>query len=232
MSTVSFLLPDGARVHVPVRVVLNAGYAGRAQDIVAAHIAELAALGVSAPSSTPVVYPLAPYLALQTTEIGAAHGHTSGEAEWALIVAGHTERDILITTASDHTDRDLEVHGVGWSKNAGSDVLAGSAWRLVDIADHFDRIRLTASVRSGEAEPIVIQDSTLDALLTPSYWLQRLEAQGLKTPGTVLLSGTIPMRAGVDQFADRWQVRLSDPITGLDIECGYDIRRLPELVID
>lgn len=127
MSTVSFLLPDGDRVSVPVRVVLNAGYAGRAQDVVAAHIAELAALGVSAPSSTPVVYPVAPYLAMQSTEIGAAHGHTSGEAEWALIVAGEQERDILITAASDHTDRDLEVFGVGWSKNAGPDVLAGSA---------------------------------------------------------------------------------------------------------
>lgn len=77
----------------------------------------------------------------------------------------------------------------------------------------------------------MIQHSTLGTLLPPSYWLKRLKGQGLKSPGTVLMSGTIPMRAGIDQFADRWQVQLSDPITGLDIECRYDVRRLPELVI-
>ena len=46
-------------------------------------------------------------------------------------------------------------------------------------------------------------------LLPPSYWLKELGDRVV--PGTVLLSGTIPMIPGVDQFADAWRVELTDP---------------------
>jgi hypothetical protein len=49
-------------------------------------------------------------------------------------------------------------------------------------------------------------------------------------PGTVLLSGTIPMHPGVDQFAASWRVELGDPATGAVIRCQYAVRRLPEPV--
>ena len=53
MSQLSFTLPDGSIESVDVSALLNAGYAGRNQDEVASHIAELAALGVPAPTTTP-----------------------------------------------------------------------------------------------------------------------------------------------------------------------------------
>jgi hypothetical protein len=48
-----FTLPDGTTRSVTVTRLFNAGYAGRAQEEVAAHVAELAELGVPAPSVTP-----------------------------------------------------------------------------------------------------------------------------------------------------------------------------------
>ena len=51
------------------------------------------------------------------------HGRTSGEAEWALVITGPID-DVLLTAACDHTDRELEVHGVAWSKNARAGRLA------------------------------------------------------------------------------------------------------------
>jgi 2-keto-4-pentenoate hydratase/2-oxohepta-3-ene-1,7-dioic acid hydratase in catechol pathway len=225
VSTLSFDLDGGERVSMTVTTLLNGGYAGRSQDDVAAHVRELAELGVPAPTTTPSLYPVAPYLAQQTGEVAAQHDRTSGEAEWALVVAGPQERDLLLTVACDHTDRALEVHGVAWSKQAGPDVLGRKAWRLVDVADRLDEIELTAWA-DGER----IQAGTLAELLTPGYWVDVLRDRDLLRPGTVLLSGTIPMREGVNQFAGTWRVELRDPATGDTIECAYQVVRMPEAI--
>lgn len=127
MAVLTFELPDGSTCEVDLVQVLNAGYAGRSQHDVAAHVAELAELGVPGPSVTPALYPVPPYLAQQTERVAVQHGRTSGEAEWALVVAEGGE--LLLTAACDHTDRDLEVHGVAWSKNAGPDVASNWATR-------------------------------------------------------------------------------------------------------
>lgn len=219
MSNLRFDLPDGSRVAVTVTTLLNGGYAGRSQDDVAAHVRELAELGVPAPTETPSLYPVAPYLAQQTDDVPVQHGRTSGEAEWALVV---TDDDVLLTVACDHTDRALEVHGVAWSKQAGPDVLGRGAWRLSDVADRIDRIELTAW-----ADDVEIQVGTLAELLTPAYWVDVLRARDLLRPGTVLLSGTIPMREGVNQFASSWRVELRDPETGGTIDLAYRVRPLP-----
>ncbi|MFJ4685515.1 DUF2848 domain-containing protein [Streptomyces sp. NPDC088789] len=225
MAVLKFELPDGTTREVSVTQVLNAGYAGRSQDDVAAHVAELAELGVPAPSVIPALYPISPYLAQQTETVAAQHGRTSGEAEWALVVADDGE--LLLTAACDHTDRELEVHGVAWSKNAGPDVLARRAWRLADVAPRLDELTLRAWVTHGDRET-VIQDGTLAELLTPAYWVDVLRAREALLPGTVLISGTIPMSHGVDQFADAWRVELGDPATGETIDLAYAVRRLPE----
>ncbi|MGI3228046.1 DUF2848 domain-containing protein [Streptomyces sp. GTA36] len=190
MAVLTFELPDGSTREVDVVQVLNAGYAGRSQDDVAAHVAELAELGVPGPSVTPALYPVSPYLAQQTERVAVQHGRTSGEAEWALVVAQGGE--LLLTAACDHTDRDLEVHGVAWSKNASPDVLARRAWRLADVESRIDEITLRAWVSHDGAET-EIQTGTLAELLTPGYWVDVLRSRGELTPGTVLISGTIPM---------------------------------------
>ncbi|TRW77548.1 DUF2848 domain-containing protein [Mycolicibacterium sp. 018/SC-01/001] len=219
----TFELPDGSTVAVQPATVLNAGYAGRNQDEVAAHIAELAELGVPAPSVTPALYPVSPYLAQQTDIVHAQHDHTSGEAEWALVITD--DEDVLLTVACDHTDRTLETHSVAWSKNAAPDVLGTKAWRLSEIADRLDEITLKAWVGADET---LIQSGSMADLLGPDYWLGVLRERGWFRPGTVLLSGTITMLPDVDQFADAWKVELSDPATGFTSTCRYRIQLMPE----
>ncbi|TCO64295.1 uncharacterized protein DUF2848 [Actinocrispum wychmicini] len=218
-----FSLPDGQRVSVEVRSVLNAGFSGRSDDVVAAHIAELAALGIPAPNVTPCLYPVAPYLATQSGEVLVQHGRTSGEVEWALVI---TRDDVLLTVASDHTDRDLERHGVGWSKQVAPNVLSHQAWRFAEVAERMDAMTLTAWVRNGEWTEI--QNGTCADLQPPKYWLDVMEANNLHVPGTVLMSGTLPMRRGVNQFADAWRGELSDPTTGRTLTAEYHVRRLPD----
>jgi Protein of unknown function (DUF2848) len=226
MSQLSFTMPDGSIESVDVTALLNAGYAGRNQAEVASHIAELAALGVPAPTATPALYPISPYLAQQTDRVYVQHGRTSGEAEWALII---TDNDVLITAACDHTDRDLEVHSVAWSKNAAPDVLGTKAWRLSDIADRLDDIALEAWVGHGDTLEL-IQQGTLGDLLAPKYWLDVLTERGDARPGTVLISGTISMLHGVNQFADTWKVAMTDPATQDVIGVEYQTVRMPESI--
>jgi hypothetical protein len=88
---------------------------------------------------------------------------------------------------------------------------------------------MRADVGEDEDGEQRVQDVQADAeLLPPSYWLDVLRERGLHTAGTVLISGTIPMVHGVDQFADSWRVELGDPATGETIELAYRVRRLPE----
>ncbi|WP_294569906.1 DUF2848 domain-containing protein [uncultured Arthrobacter sp.] len=224
MTTLSFDLADGTRQDVRVTHLLNAGHSGVEAEKVEAHIAELAELGIPGPSVVPALYPISPYLAQQTGEVSVQHARTSGEAEWALVITGS---GILITAACDHTDRVLEVHGVAWSKNASPDVLGREAWKLHDVEDHLDRITLRAWVGSDGREEL-IQDSTLGALLSPGYWLGVLTDMGLHEPGTVLMSGTVPMIQGVNQFASTWRVEMTDPATGHSIAVAYEVVPMPE----
>lgn len=230
MTRCSFSLPDGSTREVAVTQLFNAGYAGRDQEGVAAHIAELAELGVPAPSTTPTMCAVAPYLAQQTDAVQVQHGQTSGEAEWAMILTeSYPETgEVLLAAACDHTDRALEVHGVAWSKNAAPDVLSGGAWLLSDLDDHLEQIRIVGRVASGDGDWQTIQDGTVADLLLPSYWLGVLKERGLDLPGTVLISGTIPMDASVDQFADRWQVELVDETLGRSVACEYAVGVMAE----
>jgi 2-keto-4-pentenoate hydratase/2-oxohepta-3-ene-1,7-dioic acid hydratase in catechol pathway len=225
LPVLHFRLPDGSPRDVEIRYALNGGYAGRDNAQVKSHIDELAALGVPGPSRIPTLYPVSAMIVAQVSTVQAPHGRTSGEAEWALVV-GETIEELLLTCACDHTDRALEVHGVAWSKQSAPDVLGDIAWPLADIADRLDGFTLKAWVRHGETETL-IQDGRAGQLLPPSYWIAELSARGLLRPGTVLLSGTIPMIPGVDQFADGWRVELADPC-GEVSRVRYDIERLAQ----
>lgn len=209
--------------------MLNAGYAGRNQDEVSHHIAELAELGVPGPTVTPALYPVSPYLAQQTTTVHTQHGRTSGEAEWALVIVGESDSavaddDVLLTVACDHTDRELETHSVAWSKNAAPDVVGRQAWRLSEVRDRLDDITLKAWVGADED---LIQSGSMKDLLSPDYWLGVLRERDLFRPGTVLLSGTITMAPNVDQFSDVWKVELADPAAARTLTCQYRTVPMP-----
>jgi hypothetical protein len=140
--------------------------------------------------------------------------------EWAIVVA--TDGRILLTLACDHTDRELEVHGIAWSKNASPDVLAKDAWLLSEVEDHIDDLTLTAWVTNNGVEE-QIQKATLGDLLPPAHWVGVLKDRDLLNPGTVLISGTVNMVEGVNQFADGWRAELTDPVLGRTISLAYDV---------
>jgi len=223
MASLRLGMANGRSRTIDVHWVFNAGYAGRDSPQVQQHVDELAALGVPAPAHVPSLYPLSNLLARQDRVVQVPHGRTSGEAEWALVVGDSTD-DLLVTAACDHTDRDLEVHGVAWSKQSAPDLIGDLAWRWSDIADDFDSFTLRAWVTHHGSQEL-ISDGSPAELLSPSYWIDRLEKAGLLRPGTVLLSGTIAMIEGVDQFAEAWRVQLAAP-DGHTSQVAYRVEQL------
>ena len=222
MSTLQFELSTEDPVMVEVTALFNAGFAGRDAAATRAHIEELEHLGIPAPTSVPAVYSLPPYLATQDSEIVVRSERTSGEVEAAVILLGPDPDDVLLTVASDHSDRELETHEIAAGKAAAPDVFAKQAWRLRDVSERLEKLQLRAWV--GPRQSAAIQHGSLGDVLSVDHWLERLREQDLFVAGTLLLLGTIPMIPGVDQFQDHWRIELADPVANRLIACSYHVR--------
>ena len=223
MPKVSLQVVGAGARDIEIRWVFNGGYAGRDTAEVQHHVDELAALGVPGPTRVPSLYPLSNFLLSQGSSVQVPHEKTSGEAEWALVIGDNPE-EVFLTAACDHTDRALETHGVAWSKQSAPDFLGTVAWRWEDIRSRFDAFSLKAWVTNDGVESL-IQNGSPAQLLSPDYWLEQLREAGLARPGTLLMSGTIPMVPGVNQFAAEWRVELSDQ-DGHTSEVSYRVDQL------
>src|SRR3712207_3980764 len=87
------------------RRVLMAGYTGRDQAAVQAHIDELREHGVPAPKRVPILFPSTADRLTQDDEIEVLGDRTSGEAELVLL---YHEGRTYVAAGSDHTDREVE----------------------------------------------------------------------------------------------------------------------------
>lgn len=221
--TVLELETTQGQIRVPVRRVFNAGFTGRDSTKVQAHVTELADLGVRPPQQVPTLYPLASHLVQQVSTVQVPHTRTSGEAEWALVIDDEP-MDPWLTVASDHTDRELEVHDIACSKQVVPNVIGRTAWRLSTL--DVDAMTLRAWVSNSGPE-MLIQSGELNGMLPPAYWLDQLRDHGWLERGTVLLGGTIPMDPNVDPFASKWRVELATA-EGDTSTVQYRCDRLPD----
>ncbi|MCI3205391.1 MULTISPECIES: DUF2848 domain-containing protein [Pandoraea] len=213
---------DGApmRVDVQVDTLIIAGWAGRDQDAVEHHIAELAALGVRRPSSTPCFYRLAPALLSQDAAIDVVGQTSSGEAECVLVRHGD---DLFVSIGSDHTDREVEAYGVTVSKQVCAKPVAREAWRFADVAAHWDRLTMRSWVTT-DGERRLYQEGNVDGLLSPQELMAKLGTQGLP-PGAAMFCGTLAAIGGV-AGGEQFEIELHDPVLGRTIRHCYATRAL------
>ena len=175
------------------------------------HVDELAELGVPAPDERADALPAepparAPGPTSSRCRTAARPARRSGRWSWA-----SSPDDLLVAAACDHTDRDLEVHGVAWSKQSAPDIIGDLAWRWDGVADRFDDFTLRAWVTHDDE-----RGADLRRLAGRAAAPRRTGSSGWTrpaccAPARVLLSGTIPMIEGVDQFADGLAGRAGRP---------------------
>lgn len=214
----------GELVQVDVDRMVNAGYSGRDEEAVQAHIDELVADGVAAPDQVPATYAVAPNsLRADPEAIQVVGEHTSGEAEFGLVRAGG---ETYVVAASDHTDRALERESVQKAKQIAPNVVSRDAWRFAEVQDHWDEIELHAwTTVDGERQRY--QDDTLAALLSPADILDVVhERYGEVAGGEMVLSGTVGTLGGEVQPGSRFEVELADPVRDGSLSVGYDVKTL------
>jgi hypothetical protein len=224
-KTLQFRLANGAEtiaLDIPVRHIICAGYSGRSQAAVQEHVQELIALGMPAPSSTPIFFKVSNYLATSATDVTVQDRFTSGEAEFVLVFHNG---ETFVTCGSDHTHRGLEKYSIPGAKQMHPKILAPELWKFDDVAENWDRMILR-SWATVDGVRSLYQEATLAHIMAPGPLLQECEKQfKTREEGSVFMSGTIPTIHGL-VYADHFAFELHDPSRNRSIRHSYDVSLL------
>jgi hypothetical protein len=200
-----------------------AGWTGRDPVARDKHIAELEAIGIARPATTPIYYRVSARRLTTEDSIEVCGNDSSGEVEFVLI--GWQDR-IFVGLGSDHTDRKVETYSVTVSKQMCDKPIAPVLWELEEVIDHWDRMILRAyACIKGKRE--LYQQGTLDAMLPVSELIARGFEGGKLPDGCAMFGGTFAAIGGI-RPADRFEFELEDPVLKRTIRHGYDVITMPE----
>jgi hypothetical protein len=209
---------------LPIEQAVIAGWTGRDPVARDKHIAELEALGVPRPATTPIYYRVsARRLTLEDT-IAVSGEDSSGEVEFVLI--GWQGR-IFVGCGSDHTDRKVETYSITVSKQMCDKPIASELWELEDVIAHWDRLILRSHAWI-DGQRVLYQEGTLDGMLGVEELIGRCFGSGGLPDGCAMFGGTIAAKGGI-RPASRFEIELEDPVRKRKIQHAYDIVTLPVL---
>ena len=198
------------------------GWTGRDPVARDKHIAELEAIGIARPASTPIYYRVAARRLTTEDSIEVSGTESSGEVEFVLI--GWQGR-IFVGAGSDHTDRKVEAYGVTVSKQMCDKPIAPVLWELEEVAGHWDQMILRSHAWIGGAR-VLYQEGTLDSMLPVAELIQRgFDCAGFPD-GCAMFGGTFAAKGGI-RPASRFEFELEDPVLKRSIRHGYDVIELP-----
>ena len=216
--------------HGPIRIDIKAGviagWTGRNADAVAHHIAELAEIGVPAPTTVPLYYRVSDLMFTTDSQIQCLDDTASGEAEPTLVDDG--ER-LYLGLGSDHTDRKLEAYSVAHSKQICPKPMAPFLWDFDEVSGHLDDIRIRSFIREG-GDWVPYQDGTLAAIrpLAELIAANPLTRDGTRlAAGTAMMCGTFAVLSGGVRPAKEFRMEMIDDRLGRRIEHAYHMITLP-----
>ena len=201
-----------------------AGWTGRDPVARDKHIAELAAIGIARPASTPIYYRVAARRLTTEDSIEVSGTESSGEVEFVLI--GWQGR-IFVGAASDHTDRKVEAYGVTVSKQMCDKPIAPVLWELEEVVGHWDQMILRSHAWIDGAR-VLYQEGTLDSMLPVAELIERGFGGAGFPDGCAMFGGTFAAKGGI-RPASRFEFELEDPVLKRSIRHGYDVIELPVL---
>lgn len=217
---------DGRELDFEPRRIIIAGYTGRNQHEVRAHIRELAAQGIPAPAEIPTIFHATLDRLTTAHEVEVLGGDAAGEAEAVLLVGA---RDLWVAVGSDYTDRELEKVNIAAAKQVCPKPVSSEVWSYAGVRERWDSLVLRSWVgESGPEGPY--QEGRMSALLSPEALLEILRGRlGDLVNGAVVFTGTIPLLGG--RFAPRpyFAAELFDEFTGRSLRCAYRARRVDKL---
>ncbi len=211
-------------VQVPVRDLVMAGWTGRDQAVLDAHIKELAELGVAPPKRTPIFYRVSASLLTPAKDVQVIGSDSTGEVEFVLI---QDFEKLLVSVGSDHTDRKAEAIGIAMSKQMCPKPLASDVWDFSIVEPHWDELILRSYVVE-EGKPTIYQEGSVSAILHPRNLMEQYAGDGVRAfpPGTVMFGGTFPVIGGL-RWSTEFAMELEDPVLKRTITHSYSIEKLP-----
>ena len=210
------------RGDVIVNRLIIAGWAGRDKQATEKHIAELEAMGVRRPASTPIFYRVGASRLTTGPSIDVLGDRSSGEAECVILRA---RGRLWVGVGSDHTDRNVETYDISVSKQVCDKPIASTFWSYDDVEAHWDQLVLRSLV-SEEGMRVVYQEGAVTALLPPADLMGRLTGVDAFAEGTLMYCGTLPVIGGI-RPASRFEFELEDPVESRKIHHAYTVNRLP-----
>lgn len=214
---------DGrSSLDMTVTDLVVAGWTGRDPAAMEHHIAELEALGVARPATTPIFYRASAARLSTAPQIEATGAESSGEVEFVLVAH---DGEIYVGAGSDHTDRKVETYGVTVSKQMCDKPVAREFWPMGEVEAHWDELLLRSyAVIDGERQ--LYQDGRVADMLAPRDLIRRYSGTDSLDEGTVLFGGTLPAKGGI-RPARRFEGELVDPVLDRRIAFAYDVKVLP-----
>lgn len=218
--TLSFSRPGLPPFRFHPERVLIAGYTGRDTDAVAAYVDSLAAKGIEPPAKTPMVFTNGADRVVTHSVIDVMGEKTCGEVEFVLLVS---DDGIHVTVGSDHTDRALEEESIPLSKQVAPKVVAGEAWPLDEVRNHWDSLVLRSWVGDTDLDPY--QETGVDFFMDIDTLFGHLDEP--TAAGTVIFGGTVSTLDGRFDYSPRFRGELHDPVLERSIVFEYRTRPLP-----
>lgn len=209
------VIGSGERIALGSFRLVVAGYTGRDEAAVRAHIDELAAIGVPAPESVPMFYELDEALVTQADAVPVSGANTSGEVEPVIVRTGGR---LFLGVGSDHTDRDIERESVAASKAACPKPVGRS---LVEIRPGMDWDAVAAA---SSVDGRRYQDGLLSALRVPTSVLDLHDSERSHDGDLLIFCGTLPLIDGEFVAGRHWELSLGLP-TSESLTVTYDIVR-------
>jgi hypothetical protein len=222
--SLEFVTRAGAQTRqATVRQLVIAGWTGRDRAAMEKHIAELEALGVRRPASTPVFYRVATSRLTLAPSIQVSGGESSGEVEFVL---AQFDGRLWVGLGSDHTDRKVETIGVTISKQLCEKPIGAKFWAFDEVAAHWDQLVLRAFIDEG-GKRTLYQEGPVTTMQDPRDLLAAwIGGEPVLPEGAVMFCGTLAAKGGI-RPAGRFEMELHDPVLQRTLAHAYAIETLP-----
>jgi Protein of unknown function (DUF2848) len=214
----------GTPLTLAIEQAVIAGWTGRDPVARDKHIAELEAIGIARPASTPIYYRVAASRLTTADSIEVSGTDSSGEVEFVLF--GALGR-IFVGLGSDHTDRKVETYSVTVSKQMCDKVMAPVLWEIEEVRDHWDQMVLRSFAWIDGAR-VLYQEGRLDSMLSVEELIQRGFGDKGFPDGCAMFGGTFAAKGGI-RPSSRFEFELEDPVLRRSIRHAYDVIVLPVL---
>lgn len=216
-------LNGDAGLYARIDTLIIAGWTGRDEAAMRAHIAELEELGVAPPKSTPIFFRVAATLLTTAEDIEVPGIESSGEVE---TVVFSLPDGLWVGVGSDHTERKIEAVNITASKQMCAKPIGRELWPFAEVKDHWDQLVLR-SFATADGKRRLYQEGTAAAMRPPGELMRLYTGKDDGLPaGSAMFGGTLSVAGGIAP-AERFEIELHDPVLDRTITHGYAIRTLP-----